>query len=86
MARATSAPSEFTRTARAFQRALDRLEPRAFPGRALLVLHDDDTADYTTNPELEWASLAHEVEVVLLPGRDHAMLEEPGVRRLRTLQ
>ena len=85
VAQTTDAPSESTRTARAFQRALARHEPRSFPGRALVVLHADDTADFTENPEREWAPLAREVEVVLLPGGGHAMLEEPGVRRLAEL-
>ena len=60
-------------------------DPKTFPGRALVVLHADETAQYTSTPEQEWARLADEIELAMLPGSSHAMLDEPGVRALETL-
>jgi thioesterase domain-containing protein len=52
----------------------------------LLVLHEEDSAGYTKDPERDWAGLATEgVDVEVLPGGDHAMLEEPGVERLAAI-
>jgi hypothetical protein len=54
-----------------------------FPGRPLVVLHEDDAARYTSDPEADWAALGTEgVDVVVLPGSDHAMLEADGVAGL----
>jgi thioesterase domain-containing protein len=50
-----------------------------------VILHAEETAEYTADPRREWAGLADDLDVVLLPGRDHAMLEEPGVRELAAL-
>ena len=66
----------------AIQVALAAHRPARYPGAAVVVLHQDDTAIYTENPLRDWAKLADTIELVILPGRDHAMLEEPGVARL----
>jgi thioesterase domain-containing protein len=72
------------RASAGMQRALTH-NPATFPGRALVVLHADDTAQYTSKPEQEWARLADEIEVAILPGSSAAMLDEPGLRALETL-
>jgi len=42
--------------------------------------------EYTDDPARDWATLATEgVDVKILPGLDHAMLEEPGVADLAAL-
>ena len=66
------------------QRALTH-DPATFPGRALVVLHADETTQYTSTPEQEWARLADEIELAMLPGSSHAMLHKPGVWALEKL-
>jgi amino acid adenylation domain-containing protein len=66
-------------------RILELHRPNRFPGQALVILHAEETAEYTADPRREWAGLANDVDVVVLPGRDHAMLEEPGVKELAAL-
>jgi amino acid adenylation domain-containing protein len=66
-------------------RVLGLHRPDRFPGQALVILHAEETAEYTADPRREWAGLADDLDVVLLPGRDHAMLEEPGLRELAAL-
>jgi thioesterase domain-containing protein len=62
------------------QAALALHRPEPFPGRPLVVLHRDDASRYTSDPTADWGALGTEgVEVVLLPGGDHAMLEPRGV-------
>lgn len=66
----------------AIQVALTAHRPARYPGAAVVVLHQEDTATYTEDPLRDWAKLADNIDLVILPGRDHAMLEEPGVARL----
>jgi len=73
-------------SALAVQAGLLRHTFEPYPGRALLVLHERDTSEYTDDPERDWAGLATQgVDVEVLPGGDHAMLEEPGVGRLAAI-
>ena len=67
------------------ERAFSAHDPGVYPGKALLILHEDDTALYTDNPVQSWAALAEEIDVTVLPGGGHAMLEEPGSARLAAL-
>jgi thioesterase domain-containing protein len=67
------------------QRALATHRPATYPGSALLVLHKDETAFYTDDPGHEWSALAEHIDLEVLPGAEHAMLEEPGVGRLAEL-
>jgi thioesterase domain-containing protein len=83
--RATGRLDGDTRKALAFDRALAQHHAGRFQGRALLVLHEGDTAVYTADPEQEWAKLADEVEVVTVPGSHHAMLEGSGALRVAEL-
>lgn len=83
--RATGTLDDDALVVAAFERALTLHLPRRFPGRALVVLHEDDTALYTDNPQREWAPLADYVEIALVPGALHAMLEKPAVGRLAEL-
>jgi len=70
----------------AIQASLAAHRPEPCPGRPLVVLHDDDSSEYTDDPERDWTGLGLEgVEVEVLPGGDHDMLEEPGVARLAAL-
>jgi amino acid adenylation domain-containing protein len=65
------------------QAALESHRPLPFPGRPLVVLHDADAAEYTARPAVEWDALGTEgVDVLLLPGSDHAMLEGRGAEAL----
>jgi amino acid adenylation domain-containing protein len=73
-------------SANAVQAGIDGHSPEPYPGRLLLVLHEDDSSEYTDDPRRDWAGLATAgVDVELLPGSDHAMLEVSGVERLATL-
>ncbi|MDH5281524.1 MAG: AMP-binding protein, partial [Thermoleophilia bacterium] len=65
--------------------ALAMHRPTAYPGQALVVLHAEETAVYTENPARDWAALADHVDIEVLPGAEHAMLEEPGSGRLAEL-
>ena len=67
------------------QRAVLTHDADTFSGRALVVLHACETTQYTSAPEQEWARLADEIELAMLPGSFHAMLDEPGVRALGAL-
>lgn len=69
----------------ALQLGLAAHRPAVYPGRALVVLHAEETVAYTEDPARDWAALADHVELEVLPGADHAMLEEPGVGRLAEL-
>ena len=65
------------------QLALVTHQPAMFPGRPLVVLHQHDAVRYTSNPGADWAPLGSKgVDVVVVPGSDHAMLEVPGVSAL----
>ena len=55
---------------------------RPFAGRVLVVLGRGSAAVYTHEPDAVWHRLGREVEVVTLPGDDHAMLVEPGATAL----
>lgn len=68
-----------------FGHALAAHRPTAYPGRALVVLHERETALYTNDPTRDWQELAERVDIEVVPGADHAMLEEPGVNRLAAL-
>lgn len=73
-------PRPESSVSRAAQEALAAHRPQPFPGRPLVVLHEEDTALYSTDPEEDWAGLGSEgIELVVLPGSDHAMLEPTGV-------
>jgi thioesterase domain-containing protein/acyl carrier protein len=67
------------------ERAFSAHDPGVYPGKALVILHEDDTALYTDDPVHSWAALAEQIDVTVLPGRGHAMLEEPGSVRLAAL-
>ncbi len=76
-----------TRTAaQAAQAARALHQPQPFPGRPLAVLHRDDTALYTDRPGDTWATLGTDgVDVVVLTGGGHAMLEDGGVGALASV-
>jgi hypothetical protein len=78
-------PRPDSRLLESLQQAIATHQPRAFPGTALLVLHRDETGAYTNDPERIWEGLADRVELALLPGADHAMLERPGISQLAAL-
>jgi amino acid adenylation domain-containing protein len=65
--------------------ALAAYAPGPYEGSALVLLHEEDTAPYTADPQRDWRGLASSVEIVMLPGRDHAMMEEPGVEAVADL-
>ena len=68
------------------QLALCSHRPAPFPGRPLVVVHGDDAVRYTSDPGAHWSWLGAEgVEVVVLAGADHAMLEVPGVAALASV-
>ena len=69
----------------ALQRALAAHRPATYGGTALVVLHEDETAAYTDDPGRDWAALAEHVDLEVLPGAEHSMLELPGVARLGEL-
>jgi amino acid adenylation domain-containing protein len=85
LVRTSRRPIERQSANQALRQAVAANEPETFTGSALVVLHADDTCEYTETPEQEWAPLAEEIELALLPGSFHAMLDEPGVRALETL-
>jgi amino acid adenylation domain-containing protein len=61
----------------AAQSALSAHRPGWFPGRPLVVLHRDDSTPYIEHPERDWAGLGTDgVDVVVVPGASHAMLED----------
>ena len=63
--------------------ALASHRPYPFPGRPLVVLHERDTAVYTDHAETTWTALGTDgIDVVVLPGDGHAMLEHGGVTKL----
>jgi len=67
-------------SARAAQEALASHRPSPFPGRPLVVLHQEDTALYSSDPEGDWAALGSEgIELVIAPGSAHSMLEADNV-------
>ena len=68
-----------------FQRALSAHDPGVYPATALVILHADETVLYTDDPSRVWAALAEKLDVAVLPGAGHAMLERPGVARLASL-
>jgi amino acid adenylation domain-containing protein len=63
------------------QQALLHHEPQTYPGRTLVVLHDLDVPPAGKHVG-GWKRLSATVDVLVLPGTDHDMLEDPGVRRL----
>ena len=68
------------------KQALGEHRPRAFPGRALLVLHEGSMQQYTSDPESDWSCLTTDgVDVEVIPGDNQDMLHEPGVARLAEL-
>jgi len=81
--RASDDVSDTSSSARAAQEALASHRPSPFPGRPLVVLHEEDTALYSSDPERDWAALGSEgIEVVIAPGSMHAMLESDGASAL----
>lgn len=66
--------------------ALAQHRPEPYVGRPLVVMHRDDTDAYSSRPERDWAGLGSDgVELMLVPGGDHAMLETPGAAELARL-
>ena len=71
-AHATPEPTQ----AQLAQAALGPHRPQRFPGTPLVVLHELDTALYTADAETEYRALGTDgIELLMLPGSDHAMLE-----------
>jgi thioesterase domain-containing protein len=64
------------------QDAVARYDARPFDGPVLVVLGRGTAATYTRRPGATWAGLGREVEVVLVPGDDHAMPREPAAHDL----
>ena len=48
----------------------------------MVILGARSAAAYTRHADRAWSGLAREVDVLLLPGRDHDMLVDPGARDL----
>jgi amino acid adenylation domain-containing protein len=67
------------------QRALAEHEPATYPGTALLILHEEETSVYSEDPKHDWARIAERIDLEVLPGADHAMLEGSGIDRLAAL-
>lgn len=53
-----------------------------FDGRVVVVLGRTAAALYTQTPERAWRRLGRDVDVVILPGHDHAMLTASGAPAL----
>ncbi len=61
--------------------AFDRYIPRAYEGRAFLVLAEKETAAYSDDPQADWRGLCTEgVDVLVVPGDHQDVLVEPNVR------
>jgi hypothetical protein len=60
------------------QDAVARYDARPFEGPVMVVLGQGTAATYTRRPSATWAGLGREVEVILVPGEDHAMPREPA--------
>lgn len=58
--------------------------PTRLRGRAIAYLAEVDTARYSTDPERDWAGLAEDIQVHILPGRYDDLLDEPAVTDLAT--
>jgi len=83
IARASHDVSDTSSVARAAQEALASHRPSPFPGRPLVVLHEEDTALYSSDPERDWAALGSEgIELVIAPGSTHSMLESDNASAL----
>ena len=77
--------SQSTSVHDALQRAHAAHHPVTYRGRTLVVLHAEETVLYTDDPARDWAALADHIDLEVLPGAEHAMLEEPGSSRLAEL-
>ena len=55
--------------------------PRAYDGRALLILAETETAAYSDDPKADWRDLSSDgVDILIVPGGHAEVLVEPNVR------
>jgi amino acid adenylation domain-containing protein len=65
------------------QEAFARYIAQPYPGRVLLILADEETAGYSSDPVSDWRRLGTAaVDVLELPGNHDAILAEPYVQEL----
>jgi amino acid adenylation domain-containing protein len=68
------------------QAAFARYRPETYPGRAILILSQEETAAYSDDPETDWRALCTDgVDVLRLPGDHDAILIEPNVQAVSDL-
>ena len=61
--------------------AFRRYIPRAYDGRALLILAETETAAYSDDPNADWRDLSSEgVDILIVPGGHEEVLVEPNIR------
>jgi thioesterase domain-containing protein len=61
--------------------AFRRYIPRAYDGRALLILAEMETAAYSDDPKADWRDLSSEgVDILVVPGGHEEVLVEPNIR------
>jgi thioesterase domain-containing protein len=61
--------------------AFRRYTPRAYDGRALLILAETETAAYSDDPKADWRDLSSDgVDILIVPGGHEEVLVEPNVR------
>lgn len=64
------------------EHAFQLYAPRSFPGRVTLFLSEETTSAYTEKPAKTWEGIGANVDVILVPGEEGAMLRRPHVEAL----